>query len=196
MGPKGKSKSSKDDSESVFDFPPVSKKGNKSASTSTGKRMEDMDDNFTSQSSGKYTTDKFGNTVLKSKLSEDKALEEMRAAARARRAAKEAQASESAPVETTTSISNTDASNDKSSLDMSSKIDEIRRKMTAGEKVTHKEKKILSAHEKAVVEDEIRTAEVTSGLHSFSLSMQNSNNHDNGNTIISILNYIMFVFFI
>ena len=79
---------------------------------------------------------------------------------------------------------------------MSSKIDEIRRKMAAGEKVTHKEKKILSAHEKAVVEDEIRTAEVTSGLHSFSLSMQNSNNHDNGNTIISILNYIMFVFFI
>jgi hypothetical protein len=108
-----------------------------------------------------------GNTVLKSKLAEDTALEAMRAAAKARRAEKEA----AAAAGTATSQAG-DPEPLPVAADSQSTADAIRQKVAAGLKLTHKEKKVLAGLEKATAEADARTAEVTSGLQSFSLSMQ------------------------
>jgi hypothetical protein len=162
MGPKSASASKEKSGkgvvdETVFDFAPSVKKAPPKA-----KPVATASD----ESSSKYTTDKMGNTVLKSKLAEDAALEAMRAAARARRAEKEAAASTAV---TSQAVEPEPSSAEGNGL---SSVDAIRQKAAAGQKLTHKEKKALAGLEKATAEADARAAEVTSGLQSFSLSMQ------------------------
>lgn len=185
MGPKAaaasKEKTGKGGAdETVFDFGPSVKKVTKAKPSTTN------DESFGTGNS-KYTTDKMGNTVLKSKLAEDTALEAMRAAAKARRAEKEAAAAAgTAPSE----------SGDPEPLPVaaeSSSADAIRQKVAAGQKLTHKEKKVLAGLEKATAEADARTAEVTSGLQSFSLSMQGQRGDSGKWMNRTSVNYIPFM---
>lgn len=164
QGPrKGKASAPAD---TVFDFPD---QGKKSARVTSKKQSTGSE---SSESSSKYTTDRFGNTVLKSKLAEDAAVEAMRAAARAKRAEKEAMLAasssmvmESAPCEPSAGTSG---------------MEEILAKAASGQKLTHKEKKALSAHEKAAAEEAERVAETAAGLQSFSLSAPTSSTAGTG----------------
>jgi hypothetical protein len=174
MGPKSaaasKEKSGKGVvDETVFDFAPAVKKAPPKAKPATA----------SDESSSKYTTDKMGNTVLKSKLAEDAALEAMRAAAKARRAEKEAAASATV---TSQAVEPEPSSAEGNSL---SSVHAIRQKAAAGQKLTHKEKKALAGLEKSTAEADARAAEVTSGLQSFSLSMQGQRG-DTGKCTIQI----------
>jgi hypothetical protein len=151
--------------DTVFDFSEADKKSAKPAAKKSGVASSSGSD---SQNASKYTTDKLGNTVLKSKLAEDAATEAMRAAAKARRAEKEAALAQPASAEAPAATVSEGPSHDAS--DNASGIEELRSKAAAGQKLTHKEKKTLSAHEKALAEDADRIAQASAELQSFSLS--------------------------
>lgn len=168
MGPKGAPKSDKSAPSKDF-VPAASIKGPKKDG---GAHAESSATLFSKseQSSGKYTTDKLGNTVLKAKAEEDAKLEAMRAAARARRAEKEAAMQGQGATETA----------DLAPATLS--IEEVRSKLENGLKLTHKEKKLLSSFEKAVASDAQQAEENAAGLSSFSLSAQ-ANDLAEGSTV-------------
>jgi hypothetical protein len=153
--------------DTVFDFSEADKKPAKTVPKKSG-AAPGSSSSSDSQNAGKYTTDKFGNTVLKSKLAEDAATEAMRAAAKARRAERESALAQPAIAESPIATVKEGPSHDAS--DNASSIEEMISKAAAGQKLTHKEKKALSAHEKAVADDAERIAQASAGLQSFGLS--------------------------
>lgn len=147
----------------------IDKETNKSTKLHAYTNDSKIDNVFTSVdevSKSKYTTDKFGNTVLKAKAEEDAKLDAMRAAAKARRAEKEAAAAaQTQQAETVAPLAK-----EKSSAALS--IEEVRRKFDSGLKLTHKEKKLLESFDRSAAKDALLTVENASGLSSFSLSAQ------------------------
>jgi len=185
MGPKNNEKAGKAPKATLESFEPSATQ-KKAARTAQNKAVEEqrlrdrdsmMDMNDCGNSyeyetiddvKSKFATDKFGNTISKAKAAEDSKVEALRAAAKARRAEKEAAALlEASDVTVKDSVVEPKA---KASKELN--IDEVRAKAAAGEKLTHKEKKLLASLEKASAEDAQRLAETQSGLSSFSISMQ------------------------
>lgn len=118
----------------------------------------------------KFATDKFGNTILKAKAAEDSKVEALRAAAKARRAEKEEAALSQVTVSSLSFVEEPIESKGKVSKELN--IDDVRVKVAAGGKLTHKEKKLLAAFEKACIEEAELIKDAQSGLASFSISMQ------------------------
>ena len=130
--------------------------------------------------SSKYTVDKFGNTISKAKLAEDQRLEKLRSEARARRAAR------GIGEDTPASTSSADSTNDKSIPGGCAEtdtlhIEETRRHLSDGLKLTHREKRGLTDARRRQAAQQQQEQEEAEGLSAFHLFVRGGAGEGYGN---------------